>query len=501
LTHRTELRTKYVPSEEVLFDDVAWEVGYGVRYGTAQKGLILIKPRHGKHTVQQTVAQKMLRSVVTTHKVLAMSRNGAIKAVIHKIEGPFSKLQDVVQDSLILDSGLRMAGSGGYPVPAKFQDPVEAEHEEMRRPPKRAQPRPLGLVSSSNGTPPPAPDFQVSQHMPSSRRSFVVDPIVGSKLVLMKRTPNGNMTLYTIKERAEKNFDFVGGTSNPGETAEQTLVREVGEETHVRFPPKTFFYLGDSIPADGSAVAHVYLGLEEQFPDGALDSLGYKRVSVKGNSVVQGDTAWIERITQFVVDQCGNWEGAWWVANAHCMRFTNREAVDLRDDTTVVRAAKAIFRSTIAVMQQTGKIETPNMQHRTILASSDPLAPTKVDVPRASLLASTPLPTRPAPLAPPFPTGTPSRVSEVVIDVTRKDLVEFITKHPDEFYYVVAKYVINHGQMGVPPTASETYRYLRKLAPGIDPAPLIDVFVKRGWINKTATTGGHSVFTIPAVFH
>jgi len=512
LTQNSEIRTKFVPTEEVLFDEVAWEVGYGVRYGTAQKGLILLRPRHGKHWIAHAAAQKILRGIVTSSQILALPRDNAISQVEVVHSGPFQRALQVERGKLVLDSGMRHVRGSSYPVMAP-QFELETREDEVRRPPPRGVAR--KVLGTRDGRVPDLTMSQLATHVgvssvSSTSRQEEITPsgyqLEGSKLVLMSRAQSGRMTLYLVQEAVQKGFDLPGGGTEAGELPEQTLLREIKEEMKVVMAPGSFYYLGDSVSQGGEACCHVYLGLEKQFDQTTLDMGKYRRHSL--SSPHPTDQPYLSRILDYVLSKCGTWLGAWWVANAHSMVELEWTVERHPSDPNIVRHAKDAYEQAQRIMQAT----TPSSPGVPVPASPPPVSPgqgmsaSTAWAPPVSTFVRTPLSnSNPSPPSvavigrPPIPmSAKPPKLSDVVVELTPLQQEERIQRDPDYLFIVVGKYlmgyyVVNHDW----PTSQETYKYFSKRLPNFHIQRGIQSLVLRSWITRTDVGGGHVKFSVP----
>jgi len=204
-------------------------------------------------------------------------------------------------------------------------------------------------------------------------------------------------------------------------------------------------------------VSHVYLGLEQQFSSSLMSSLPSRRHALSG--IFPTDVVWLPRICEFVLDNCGSWENAWWLINAQCLVDFSFDPCCLRSDPHVVALAKASFlvaRGARALSGVSGNRPDEGV------TSVDPLSLSLVPVLKGPEIAAR------------------------------------LSVSPDSGYYVFGHWFRDYmTKSSTYPTAQSTYRYFRTCAPSFNSQHNMQQYVTRGWVIRTTVGMGHSSFHIP----
>jgi len=369
MTPMGEYRVKFSPSEEVRFEGDVWEVVFGVRYGSATQGLILVRPRTGKVPMTLDAAQKNILSVMDAKAVLASPT--PVRTFRYKDRGPYTSLLTLQGNDVVWDSGYRQEGTC-CPYRAYDGDTtLNAQVQEVRRTLPRA-------------------DRTVQAGSVSVK---LADPIrvqrVACKLIILSRS-EGRDTIagHFYQEKTASLYDCVGGTSNVGETRDQTLIREVREELHVTLDMNVVSYVGEYRQRD--ELIHMYVVDRDCLPMRYGEGVPHKVLnlsSAEWSSKVGDLVPHMVHLLTVAQMTCGTLMGLWWLG-AHKGRIRpERCAPDVSDAPLVVEAKQKY-------LQRVAQFVSPVTSDvlATALPSSSSLSmPASVPMRVAPVLRSTPM--------------------------------------------------------------------------------------------------------------
>jgi len=349
---------------------------------------------------------------------------------------------------------------------------------------------------------------EMPAHMVSSSRisTSAEGKIVGSKLIILNTTGKGIPLVYTFKEKTGKPFDLVGGTQQLGETRDQTLLREVGEELRVSIRIQDVLYLGKS--EDANAISAMYICSLQVFGTQRLSSLPHKWINLAAPDY--GDCAeWLQARLDWAIKKAGSMQGL--VALAAVTSPTPVEPMaDDRMDTDIVREAKENIRvlwTTVARSLSPGKSAVEVAQETRVSAPTIDSVPVRIggSNPQDAKVVAPVL----DPPSIPSPSFISPSVSQRGLGVPsgypppRKTKPGYGSGElADDFnyFYLCAQAILASSRHGL--SAAGLYDMLRhQNIPGDLPATRVDALVRRGWLTKTPLMGGHHQMGVYPGFH
>jgi len=324
MTPMGEYRVKFSPSEEVRFEGDVWEVVFGVRYGSAMQGLILVRPRTGKVPMTLDAAQKNILSVMDAKSVLAASI--PVRPFIYKERGPYVSLLTLQGNDIIWDSGYRQEGACCPYRAHEGSTTLNAQVQEVRR----TLPRADRSVQSNSVVVKPPESVQVQR--------------MASKLIILSR-PEGRDTIvgHFYQERTASLYDCIGGTSHVGETRDQTLVREVMEELRIILDMSVVSYVGEYRRRD--ELIHMYVVDRDSLPMRYGEGVPHKPWNLASPDWASKSGDMVPHMVQMLtVAQmtCGTLMGLWWVG-AHKGRMRSDTCTPDVSDAPIVVEAKRLY--------------------------------------------------------------------------------------------------------------------------------------------------------------